>query len=378
MNQLVLEGKESLNQIPIQLKAKGVERVLLVTGKNSYIKSSANILLQPSLANFSTTRFFDFEENPKLEDVIKGIKIFQNNNCQAILAVGGGSVIDMAKLIKAYNDVDDNISSKIIKNEVGNCTIDLIVVPTTAGSGSEATHFAVVYINDKKYSVANKEILPSSVFLLPELTLTTSSYLTAVTGLDAFSQAIESWWSVNSTKESINYSKLAIELIWNNLPLAVVENDIEAKKKMLKGAHLAGKAINITKTTAPHALSYGFTTHCGLPHGHAVAIFLPAFIDMHIEVNDHNCNDKRGKDWIIQVMNDLAYLLNADTRNLPQEVVSFINRCKITINFTSLKISETLYVEAINSFSLERLNNNPIKIELSSLYKLYNSKLNNA
>ena len=231
------------------------------------------------LKNRHYVRFFDFEDNPNIEDVYKGVDLYNDFKCELIIAVGGGSVIDMAKLIKYFYKKDkpfiNYFESKILKNE----NPSLIVLPTTAGTGSEATQFAVVYVESNKFSISDRFLLPEYVFIVPKFHLSQSSYQKAVSGIDALAQAIESYWSLNSTKESKESSIDALKLIIPNLPSVINNNyDLTTHKKMAKGAFLAGKAINIAKTTAPHAFSYYLTKRFNLPHGHAVGLFLPSFI----------------------------------------------------------------------------------------------------
>lgn len=375
MIQKVYEGKENLISLKESLDNKQVKNIFLVSGKQSYSKSFARDLLKPILKNYKTIRFYEFEENPKVEDIKKGLLLFRENECQAIIAIGGGSVIDTAKLINAYQSDNNEIEPHIKSNTIGVKTVPLYVIPTTSGSGSEATHFAVIYFNKIKYSVASDTLLPLEVYLIPELTYSTSSYLTAVTGLDAFCQSIESWWSTNSTEESIGYSKEALSLIWENLPNAVL-NDKNAKSLLMRGAHLAGKAINIAKTTAPHALSYGFTSHFGLPHGHSVSLFMPAFINLHQNANENDCNDNRGINWIKDVIRHISHVIGTSPEDTGWKILQFYRQCGITINYNSLNISYDDFTLALSNFNQERLNNNPIKVNKSFLSNLYYSKYN--
>ena len=221
---------------------------------------------------------------------LKGIKLFKSERCDCCIAVGGGSIIDMAKLVISFVDEDvDKVSEKIVTNNIHSREIPLCVIPTTAGSGSESTHFAVVYIDNQKYSVAHESILPDLVNLNPNLSYTLDPYLKAITGLDALSQSIESFWSKKSTAQSRIYSSKAIDLLWNNLKQSVLENNYEAHQKVVQGSYLAGKAINIAKTTAAHAFSYFFTTHHNIRHGHAVSLTIGKiyqFNKSHVQYSD--------------------------------------------------------------------------------------------
>ena len=206
----------------------------------------------------SFVRFRDFHANPRYEDVETGIEMLLKNKCDFLVAIGGGSCMDVAKGIKYYGSVD----------------FPILAVPTTSGTGSEATHFAVIYVDGEKHSIADPKILPDYVILQPDMLRTLPVYQKKCTMLDALCQAIESWWSPTATAESIAYSREAIGLILDSME-PYLRNQENGNRNMLIASNLAGKAINITATTAPHAMSYKLTSLFGLPHGHAVAICLP-------------------------------------------------------------------------------------------------------
>src|SRR5690606_25840825 len=136
----------------------------------------------------------------------------------------------------------------------------LLAVPTTAGTGSEATHFAVVYIDGVKHSLAHPLLRPDLVILDPLLTYAMPPGLTAATGLDALSQGIEALWAVGATTKSVGYAARAVELAAGALETAVIAPDRTARRAMMEAAHASGLAIDISKTTAPHALSYAIST----------------------------------------------------------------------------------------------------------------------
>lgn len=376
MTQAVKIGNNSISVLRKFLSDHLPKSIFLVTGKDSYYSSGAHHKLEPILSAYKYYRFFDFEENPKVEDAERGIKIFRQKKCDLIIAVGGGSVIDMAKLINIFHSKEDELSPYILSAATNSDVVPFVVLPTTSGTGSEATHFAVVYIDNKKYSVADNLLLPVLVLIDPSLTFSASSYLTAVTGLDAFAQAIESFWSINSTGKSQSYALQAAKIIWDNLPIAANENTPDAKYKMSRASNLAGKAINISKTTAPHALSYAFTSYFNLAHGHAVSLFLPFFIDYHTTVNEENCLDIRGANWVKGCMIRIAQALGVEIEQLARETVRFINRCNISIDYEEISISALQFKQIIGNFNNERLKNNPLIVDAEILNSLYYSKYN--
>src|SRR3989344_336954 len=192
-------GYNSIIKLKDILKKYEPKSIFLVTGKDSYEKCGAKLIIDKILRDYDVTRFYEFEPNPKLSDIKKGIEFFKKNNCHFVIAVGGGSVIDVAKSINvlAANtgkpiDYIKNIKKIIKKGKT------LVAVPTTSGSGSEATKFAVVYIDKTKYSLDNEFILPDYAIVDPQFTISLPKNITASTGMDALSQGIESYWSINS------------------------------------------------------------------------------------------------------------------------------------------------------------------------------------
>ena len=187
-----------------------------------------------------------------------GVEAFKASGCDTFLAVGGGSPIDVAKCIKHYSESD----------------APLIAIPTTSGTGSESTHFAVVYENGNKLSVAAPNLLPDIAILEPSTLKNVPEYTRKATMLDALCHAIESHWAKKATDESRSYAEQAIALILRYKD-AYLANTDEGNAGMMEAANLAGQAINISTTTAAHAMCYKITSLYGFQHGHAAAICLP-------------------------------------------------------------------------------------------------------
>jgi alcohol dehydrogenase class IV len=288
--------------------------------------------------------------------------LFNGKGFDTIISVGGGSVIDLAKLV--YASATSDIYS-VIERGVSALPENIlhIAIPTTAGTGSEATHFAVVYQDKTKYSVAHQSLLPNIAIVDPQLTMSMSLQLTATTGLDALAQAIESYWSVNSTDESIRYSRKALELIIPNLEQAIREPSRDSREGMASGAHYAGKAINIAKTTAPHALSYFFTSYFGIPHGHAVALTLGAFLKFNAAVSASNVTDARGDKYVRATIGEIRNYLQSSTID---EAADFVQKIMYSAGLVT-RLSDIGFKGSdidlcVQSVNFERLNNNPRKI----------------
>jgi alcohol dehydrogenase len=254
--------------------------------------------------------------------------------------------------------------------------IPLIVAPTTAGSGSEATHFAVVYIGQDKYSVASQRLLPEIVILDCKLIATGSGYHKACNGLDALAQGIESAWAAGSTDASRANAFEAISLCMN-YHSAVVANDKSeiALQGILDGANKAGQAINISKTTAAHAWSYGITSQHGIPHGHAVWLTLPMIFHIHANSDSSKVTDPRGVDHFRSIMDRLMDALSVPSSDQAYEymkkyVVSLGVESEMANVGAATRQQRQMLSEQVN---MERMSNNPIYLnesDKSLIFKL--------
>ena len=370
-------GKNSLDNIRPIISAIGAKKILLVTGKDSYKKSGLEDRLAPYLDNIITRRFFDFEVNPNIEDVQAGIDIILSFKPDLVLAIGGGSVIDMAKLINIFSahvNKEREIREFVNKSSsVKRKGLPLIAIPTTSGTGSEATHFAVVYIGTKKYSFAHEYVLPNYAIIDPSLSYSNPSYIKACSALDALSQSIESFWAVGSSEESRNYSRKAIKLILSSIELAVNKNDIKAMNNMAIAANFAGKAINISKTTAAHALSYPITKYLNIPHGHAVALTLGKFFVINSKFSLNDLNDKRGIEYFEKIIEEINGFFECSDSGMTctkwyqlMENLSLENDLKSIFREANIEFGSIA-----NDINLERLHNNPVKISSNQIEELF-------
>lgn len=325
--------------------------IFLVTSGKSFSLCGAESLIDKELGRFKKFYFNDFAVNPKWEDVLKGISALRKTDSDLIIAVGGGSVLDMAKLIRFFNSYKGlPTECNYVKYEE---LLPLFAMPTTAGTGAEATKFAVCYFNGIKYSVEHSDILPDYALIYPPFTYNNPKYLTACSAFDALSQSIESYWSVNATEESENYSLKAFDLLKDNI-ISVVNNPTEESRNAASlGSYWAGRAINIAKTTAPHAFSYQFTSKCGYPHGHAVALTFPFFFN--INVNATKDQLQEGIDFE-KYQRKISILRDFDVKRLIED---------IGLSFRELD-GQNIYKLLID-VNVQRLRNNPVKIKISDI-----------
>ncbi len=357
-------GFNSINKLSKILEDNSFYKIFLITGKDSFEKTIIKKVILEILNDYDYFQFYDFSPNPKIDDIKKGLELFKKKKFDVVLSVGGGSVIDMGKCISIlstnYGSPEDFV---LKKKKINNKGIPLIRIPTTAGSGSEATHFAVVYIDKSKYSLGDPNYMqPEYVIVDPLFTNNLPKNLTAISGLDAFTQAIESYWNINSTNESKNYARKAIELIMKNIGKAVKNPNTESRNNMALAANLSGKAINITKTTACHAISYPITSYFNVPHGHAVALTLPSMIVFNSNVNKEDIKDPRGVDYVKQTMKELISIIGVSNFTKAKEKVkNLIKNVGLETNLGKLGIRTHDDIEIIikDGFNPERIKNNP-------------------
>ncbi len=363
--------RDRFNEIKNLVNSIGPGSIFLVRGNRSYEDSGASAFVEELLGTSRIDSFRDFKTNPQSDDLASGVSRFREGTYELILAIGGGSVLDMAKLISMFVHQEAKTESIIRgKTQPADTKTPVLAVPTTAGTGAEATKFAVVYLDQKKHSFEHPLILPDYVYLSPVFLHSSDPYLSACAGLDAFSQAVESVWSVNSTDESESIALDAIELIWKNLRKAAPGGDEIAMENMLEASHLSGRAINITRTTAPHALSYAFTSYYGIPHGHAVALTLPFFLEYNYHVTGKNCTDKRGYQSVKARIDKILGLLGCGIGEVRDLLGEFFRSIGIDTDIRSL--AEGFDPEIIiNNVNTERLSNNPRLIEKNDLRTLF-------
>ena len=246
----------------------------------------------------------------------------------------------------------------------------LLAVPTTAGTGSEATRFAVIYYEGKKQSVADYSIIPSVVLFDESALETLPLYQKKATVLDAFCHAIESYWSVNSNDESKEYSKKAVSGILENLD-AYLANDKKANREMMTAAHFAGKAINITQTTAGHAMCYKITSLYGAAHGHAAAL-VDTKLFPYMVAHTNDCVDPRGEDYLKKTFAEIASMLGCCSAD---EACKKLQSIFDSLELVVPEAKEEDYNVLKTSVNPVRLKNNPVKLTEENIEALYRTIL---
>jgi alcohol dehydrogenase class IV len=254
-------------------------RAFLVTGRHSSRESGALDAAVDSLreAGLEATVFDRVEENPSDRTVAEGARMAREGGCDVIVALGGGSPMDAAKGIAILLVLGGDLSQYYGGGQVGQPVRPVVAVPTTAGTGSEVTPYAVFVESERnlKRSVASPHIFPRVALLDPELTVSMPPEITANTGIDALTHALEGFTSVKAQPLSDQLALEAISLINKHLPEAVAHGDrLRPRAHLLHASMLAGVVIAQTGTTLIHGMGYAPTTHRGIAHGLANGVLM--------------------------------------------------------------------------------------------------------
>lgn len=276
-----IQGIGSVLKLPKMVKEKGVKKVLIVTQSFLIEIGLLNGMLEAMKnENMEYTIFSDIQINPTDENVEAGYKVYKDENCDGIIAFGGGSPMDCAKAIAAKS-VHPNKSVKQLQGilKVRKKICPFWAVPTTAGTGSETTVAAVITEakTHHKAPINDPAILPRYAVLDPELTRGLPPKTTATTGLDALCHAVEAYTNhTYNTKEEDTRAKNAVKLIYHNLYKAYLDgNDMDARQNMQIAAFDAGRAFTRGCVGYVHAIGHTLGGLYGLAHGEAMSIILP-------------------------------------------------------------------------------------------------------
>lgn len=315
----------------------------------------------------AVTYFSDFRPNPDWRSAVMGLAALRMSGCNGILAIGGGSCMDMAKCIRLWTGSAPGEDPMAVTPAP--LDIPLFVMPTTAGTGSEATRFAVVYRGGEKQSVEHERCLPDVVVLDPANLISLTPYQRISTMLDALCHGIESCWSVNSTEESRALSKKAVSGVMQAL-VPYLANEPEGNAAMQEAALSAGQAINLTKTTAGHAMCYKLTSLYRIAHGHAAALCVAALWP-HLLANAERCCDPRGAGWLRAGLDTLAEAFGTeDAASACRRFAALL--ASLELQPLAMPGEETM-TQLLRSVNLQRLKNHPVALTEEELRALYTS-----
>lgn len=293
----VIAGNAALEHIPFELDSMGAKRPLIITDKG--VRS--NGLLEPVELAFESTEvkigfiFDDVPPDSSLETVRAVANAYRENNCDAIIAIGGGSVIDTAKTANILvTEGGDDLLQYSGAHNLPRPLKPFFVVPTTSGTGSEVTMVAVISDNatQQKMPFASKYLMPNAAILDPRMTQTLPAHLTAMTAMDAMTHAVESYTCLAANPISDAYATAAVKKISDHL-FNVLDNpkDAEGRLELAQASTMAGIAFSNAMVGIVHSLGHALGAVSHLPHGLCMNLFLPYVLDFNKDVNGDKIAD---------------------------------------------------------------------------------------
>lgn len=280
----LLKGAGAVKKLPEAIKERGLKQVLVVTDKGLMSLKLLDGLFEALEENGIRYVVFDgVQPNPTIDNIEDAVEIYKENNCEGIVAFGGGSPMDCAKACGARLARPDKTIPQmrgILK--VNKKLPPLFAVPTTAGTGSETTIAAVVSnpITHEKNAINDNHLIPKVAVLDPELTVGLPKHITSTTGMDALTHAVEAYIGKSNTPTTKRCAEKATRMIFDNI-FTAYENgkDLDARMNMLEASFLAGVAFTRAYVGYVHAIAHNLGGHYGIPHGLANAVILPYVLD---------------------------------------------------------------------------------------------------
>lgn len=285
----LLKGPGAIKDLPALVKSKGVSNVLVVTDKGLMSLNLLDSLFENlEKQNIKYTVYDGVQPNPSIENIEEGRRIYLKNGCEGIIAFGGGSPMDCAKVVGArIANPNKTVSQMRGLLKVVHKIPPFFAVPTTAGTGSETTLAAVVsnMQTHEKYAINDPHLRPKYAVLDPELTTGLPKKITSTTGMDALTHAVEAYIGQSGVKSTNDYAERATKLIFENLEKAYEDGkDIEARENMLVASFYAGMAFTRAYVGYVHAIAHNLGGLYGTPHGLANAVILPHVLEYYGEV----------------------------------------------------------------------------------------------
>jgi alcohol dehydrogenase len=284
----LLVGAQALEQLPFELASLGSSRPLIVA--DAGVRRAG--LLGPVVSAFESAgvsigaEFDDVPPDSSLETVAACARKYRENNCDSIIAIGGGSVLDTAKAANVLvSEGGDDLTRYSGSGALKRALRPLVAIPTTAGTGSEVTQAAVVADSARgvKVLLTSPFLVPAIAVVDPRMTLTLPPLLTAATAMDALTHAIEATLGLSQNPVSDAFAFAAIERVASALPAVLAApRDIEARTRLAEGATLAGVAFSSSMTSLVHALGHSLGAACHIHHGTCMSVLLPHVLELHL------------------------------------------------------------------------------------------------
>ena len=346
MEQRILRGRGSLSSVGELMEQLHISRPLLVCAKWMAAKYPGT----------PAAHFDGYHPNPDFADCLAGAALYRASGCDGLISLGGGSSMDTAKGIKALLTAETPEAA--MKSQLNNSAlVPHIAIPGTAGTGSEATAVAVLYVDGQKLSLNHPGLVPDGAVLDGSLLDTLPDYHRKSCALDALCQGVESYWAAKATADSRVHAARAIRGVLESIT-KYLAGDEAAADAMMEAAWESGRAIRTTATTAAHAMSYQITKKLGLAHGHACITTLPALWERLLAEPSQ-----------AEVMAGLAELLGVERK---EDAPKLVRGLVLDIDMTpGVSPDEAMLDYLMSTVNVERLSNHPERLTQAELREIY-------
>ncbi|QUQ65404.1 phosphonoacetaldehyde reductase [Kutzneria sp. CA-103260] len=368
----VIEGAGVAARLPVVLRRMQAQRVLVVATRSAVRRTGA----AGWLARHTHDYFYDVAPNPQAMDVVRGARAVVRYRPDVVIGIGGGSTLDTAKAVRLLPTTRRE-AERVLRG------VDpiraarpprLVVIPTTAGPGSEVTAFATIYLGSRKYSLDHPAVKADVALVDPMLTHTCPPMLTAHCALDATAHAIESWWSPRASSSSRELARSALSRLAPILRKGFRDTTARQRELLSNAAVAAGHAIDLTRTTAAHAFAYPTTAQFGVPHGLACALHLIWLLPLTLGALDSGPSSSR---MTAEEIEHMLTLLGA--RRAADSGTAFARLlrqagCPTRLGEVGVRASdlESMFDEALSN---SRARNHPIELRRDSVLGLLRSRL---
>lgn len=358
----ILFGEGRLRELNTEIALLGKKRGLLVTSEG-FIRRGVVENIRKNCEGLVVAVFTSVSPNPDVQECDKCASLAREANCDFIIALGGGSVLDCAKAVAtlcltAAPTADYLGTGKALPP----AHIPLIAIPTTSGTGSEVSSVSVLSDHERgiKAAFSSENFYPKVAIIDPELTYSVPPYLTACTGFDVICHAIEAYWNKHHQPACDALAVHALRLALENIETAYHEPQNKlARRNMAESSVLAGLAFTLPKTSAPHACSYPLTNRLGIPHGEACALTMPHFIRYNASHGDPRTTS-------------LAHLVGfPDAEAMAQHFVELQVRTNLRTSLHDFHLEDATLSLLVAESQHPNILNNPVPVSTSFLQTMY-------
>ncbi|VBB07682.1 alcohol dehydrogenase iron-type [Lucifera butyrica] len=369
----IIAGFNSIETIAREVTAYNAKKVLIITDQGVW---NAGLIEKPkSILESAGIRVYVINNTPP-EPEVEQVNIIFNAakelECDLIIGIGGGSSMDVAKIVAVMLTNAPSLSEILAGAKIEKRGIPAFMVPTTAGTGSEVTPNAIFLVPEKelKIGVVSEKLLPDCVILDPVLTIGLPKAITAATGMDALSHAIECYISKKANPFSDTFALKAINLIARSIRQAYNNGqDLEARHDMLLGAMFGGLCISTSSTVAVHALAYPLGGKYRIPHGLSNAILLPHVMNFNMDAAAAKFKDIA----IAMELGTDGLSTRQAAKKMIENLYSLIRDLNIQVNLKEMGIRES-DIDSMAEAALKvtrLLDNNPKPMNRNDIYGIY-------